>query len=148
MALRDIVKDGDPLLRRKCREVTAFDDKLAKILDDMLETMLHADGVGLAAPQVGLLRRFAICQMTSKEIVELINPVIVSAEGSETGNEGCLSVPNKFLPVARATKITILYRDRNGREVQRTFEGFDARVCQHEMDHLDGVLFYDRAVKQ
>lgn len=148
MALRDIVKDGDNGLRKTCREVTVFDEKLARVLDDMLETMVHADGVGLAAPQVGILRRFAICQMTSKEIVELINPVVLQASGEEVMNEGCLSCPNKFLPVKRPTDVLIRYQNRDGQWIERRFEGFDARVCCHEMDHLDGILFYDKAVKE
>ena len=101
MALRDIVKDGDALLRKTSREVTAFDAKLAQILDDMLETMIGADGVGLAAPQIGILRRFAICQMSSGEIVELINPVILQAQGQQTDKEGCLSCPQRYAAVTR-----------------------------------------------
>ena len=148
MALRDIVKDGDSTLRKVCRDVTSFDAKLASILDDMLETMMAADGVGLAAPQIGILRRYAICQMTSGEIVELINPVVLQSFGEVTDYEGCLSCPKRFEPVTRPQRVTIRYRDRNGNEIQRTFEDFDARVCCHEMDHLDGVLFYDKAVKK
>ena len=147
MALRDIVKDGDSTLRRTCREVTVFDEKLGRILDDMLETMLAADGVGLAAPQIGIARRYAVCLMTSKEVVELINPTILEASGEEVMKEGCLSCPNKYLPVKRATDVLIRYQNRRGEWIERRFEGFDARVCQHEMDHLDGVLFYDKAVK-
>ena len=145
MALRDIVKDGDPTLRKPCREQTAFDERLWHILDDMLETMIHAEGVGLAAPQIGILRRYAVCLMTSKEVVELINPVILAASGEDTMKEGCLSCPNKYMPVKRATDITLRYQDRHGQWVERRFLDFDARVCQHEMDHLDGVLFYDKA---
>ncbi|MBQ4444585.1 MAG: peptide deformylase [Clostridia bacterium] len=147
MALRDIVKDGDSTLRRTCREVTTFDEKLGRILDDMLETMVAADGVGLAAPQVGIARRYAVCLMSSKEVVELINPTILEASGEEIMKEGCLSCPNKYLPVKRAAKVLIRYQNRQGEWIERRFEGFDARVCQHEMDHLDGILFYDKAVK-
>lgn len=147
MALRDIVKDGDATLRKTCREVTAFDEKLGRILDDMLETMLAADGVGLAAPQIGIARRYAVCLMTSKEVVELINPTIIEASGEDVMKEGCLSCPNKYLPVKRATDVLIRYQNRSGEWIERRFQGFDARVCQHEMDHLDGVLFYDKADK-
>lgn len=132
-------------MRKHCREVTVFDDKLGRILDDMLETMVHAEGVGLAAPQIGILRRFAVCLMHSQEVVELINPVILEASGEEIMKEGCLSCPNKYLPVKRAASVLIRYQDRSGNVIERRFEGFDARVCQHEMDHLDGVLFYDKA---
>ena len=147
MALRDIVKDGDSTLRKTCREVTVFDEKLGRILDDMLETMIDADGVGLAAPQIGIARRYAVCLMSSKEVVELINPTIIEASGEEVMKEGCLSCPNKYLPVKRAAKVRIRYQNRAGEWIERDFEGFDARVCQHEMDHLDGILFYDKAVK-
>ena len=147
MALRDIVKDGDNTLRKPCREVTVFDAKLAAILDDMLETMLAADGVGLAAPQIGILRRYAVCQMVSGEIVELINPVVLEASGEVTDYEGCLSCPKRYEQVTRPQRVVIAYRDRNGNAITRTFEDFNARVCCHEMDHLDGVLFYDKAVK-
>ena len=146
MALRDIVKDGDSTLRKPCREVTSFDEKLGRILDDMLETMIAADGVGLAAPQIGIARRYAVCLMSSKEVVELVNPTILEASGEEVMKEGCLSCPNKYLPVKRATDVLIRYQNRAGEWIERRFEGFDARVCQHEMDHLDGVLFYDKAV--
>lgn len=148
MAKRDIVKDGDPLLRKTSREVTAFDARLGHILDDMVETMVAAEGVGLAAPQIGLLRRFAVCQMTSGEIVELINPKLLEGDGKALLNEGCLSVPGKYMQVPRFAHIKLAYQNRNGESVEREFFDFDARVCQHEMDHLDGILFYDKAVKE
>jgi len=148
MAKRDIVKDGDPMLRKKSRDVTAFDAKLGRILDDMAETMIAADGVGLAAPQIGLLRRFAVCQMTSGELVELINPVLLEGDGEALLNEGCLSCPGKYMQVKRYAHIKVAFVDREGNPQEREFFDFDARVCQHEMDHLDGVLFYDKAVTQ
>lgn len=150
MALRDIVKDGEPLLRKTCRPVEAFDEKLAKLLDDMLETMRAADGVGIAAPQVGILRRAVICEMgadENTEIVELINPIILKKSGKQIGTEGCLSVPGKRCDVERPKVVTVKYFDRNGNEIVRTFKGFDAVVCSHETDHLDGILFYDKEVK-
>ena len=148
MSKRDIVKDGDPLLRKTCREVTAFDGKLAKILDDMLETLKAADGVGLAAPQIGLMRRFAICIINEQELLEIINPVILEQSGEAVMTEGCLSCPNVWKEVRRPDHIKLKYFDRNGVEHIRELDGFNARVCCHEIDHLDGVLFYDKAVEK
>ncbi len=148
MAIRDIVKDGDPLLRKKCREVTEFDSKLGRILDDMLETMKKADGVGLAAPQIGFMKRFAICELNGGEILEIVNPVIVAKSGSQIGAEGCLSCPKKYEDVERPKYISLKYFDRNGVEHVRELEEFNARVVCHETDHLDGILFYDKAVKK
>ena len=147
MAIRNIVKDGDSTLRKKCRPVTEFGRKMGKILDDMVDTMYRANGVGLAAPQIGFLRRFVICEMSDEEIVEIINPEVLEI-GIETEilQEGCLSVPGKSCFVERPTMIKLKFQNRDGIEVIRTFEGFDARVCCHELDHLDGVLFYDKAV--
>ncbi|MBQ7653354.1 MAG: peptide deformylase [Clostridia bacterium] len=148
MSKRDIVKDGDPLLRKVCREVTAFDGKLAKILDDMLETLKAADGVGLAAPQIGLMRRFAICIINEQELLEIVNPVILEQSGEAIMTEGCLSCPNNWKEVKRPDHIKLKYFDRNGVEHIRDLEGFNARVCCHEIDHLDGILFYDKAVEK
>ncbi len=146
MAIRDIVQDGAELLRKKARPVTVFDEKLGKILDDMLETMGVKEGVGLAAPQVGYLRRFAIFALEDKSIVELINPIIVEANGKAILEEGCLSVPERHEKVERPTYLRVKYQDRYGKEQERVFEGYDARVCCHEMDHLDGILYYDKAI--
>ena len=146
MAKRDIVKDGDPILRKVCREVTSFDAKLAKILDDMLETLQAAGGVGLAAPQIGLMRRFAICIINEQELLEIINPVILEQSGEEVMTEGCLSCPENWKEVKRPSYIKLKYYDRFGQENIRELEGFNARVCCHEIDHLDGVLFYDKAI--
>lgn len=148
MAIRDIVKDGDPILRKKCREVTSFDDKLARLLDDSLETMKKADGVGLAAPQIGFLRRFAVCLINDNEVLEIVNPVIIDSSGNQIGAEGCLSCPKKYEEVARPNNITLKYFDRKGVEHIRELSGFNARVVLHETDHLDGILFYDKAVKK
>ncbi len=146
MAIRDIVKDGEEILRKKARPVTAFDVKLARILDDMYDTMKLNRGVGLAAPQIGFMRRFAICEMTDGSLVELINPEIIESDGEEIMEEGCLSVPNKHCNVVRPAHLKLKYYDRNGKQTVRVFEGYEARVCCHEMDHLDGVLFYDKAI--
>ena len=146
MALRDIVKDGTPVLRKKSREVTVFDEKLGKLLDDMHETMLAADGCGLAAPQVGLLKRVAVVE-TEDGYFEFVNPVIIAQSGSQQGPEGCLSVPGRSEEVVRPDKITVVFQDRKGKKYEGKFEGFLARACCHEFDHLDGILYYDKAVK-
>ena len=147
MALRDIVKDGNPVLRKKSREVTVFDDKLGKLLDDMHETMVAADGCGLAAPQVGLLKRVAVVEVDD-EYFEFVNPVIVAKSGSQVGPEGCLSVPGRSEEVERSEKITVEFQDRKGNYFKGRFEGFIVRACCHEFDHLDGILYYDKAVKK
>lgn len=147
MALRDIVKDGNPVLRKKSREVTVFDDKLGKLLDDMHETMVAADGCGLAAPQVGLLKRVVVVEVDD-EYFEFVNPVIVAKSGSQVGPEGCLSVPGRSEEVERPEKITVEFQDRKGNYFKGRFEGFIARACCHEFDHLDGILYYDKAVKK
>ena len=143
MAKRNIVKLGDDILRKVCRTQLNFDDKLHQILDDMAETMYEAEGVGLAAPQVGILRRFCIIDV-GDGIIELINPVIVSKEGTQTGDEGCLSVPSRYEPVTRPMKVTVRAQDRNGKNIIVTGEGLKARALCHEIDHLDGILFIDR----
>ena len=143
MAKRNIVKLGDDILRKVCRTQLNFDDKLHQTLDDMAETMYEAEGVGLAAPQVGILRRFCIIDV-GDGIIELINPVIVSKEGTQTGDEGCLSVPSRYEPVTRPMKVTVRAQDRNGKNIIVTGEGLKARALCHEIDHLDGILFIDR----
>jgi len=152
MAIRDIVKDGEPLLRKKSRPVEKFDGKLASLLDDMLETMRLADGVGIAAPQVGILRQAVICELEVEdseegEILEMINPVILKKKGKQVGQEGCLSVPGKRCDVMRPEMIVVSFQDRKGEKHTRTFEGFNAVVASHEIDHLSGILFYDKEVK-
>lgn len=147
MAKRNIVKLGDDILRKVCRTQLNFDEKLHQILDDMAETMYDAEGVGLAAPQVGILRRFCIVDV-GDGLVELINPVIESSEGSQLGDEGCLSVPKRYEPVERPMKVTVRAQDRNGNNIVVTGEGLKARAFCHEIDHLDGVLFIDRKEKK
>lgn len=147
MALRDIVKDGNSVLRKKSREVEVFDEKLGKLLDDMHETMIAADGCGLAAPQVGLLKRVAVVEVDG-DYFEFVNPVIISQSGSQQGPEGCLSVPGRSEEVIRPYKITVIFQDRKGNKLKGTFEDFLARACCHEFDHLDGILYYDKAVKK
>ena len=146
MAIRNIVTLGDDVLRKVCRTQLNFDDKLHTILDDMKETMYKAEGVGLAAPQVGILRRFCIIDV-GEGIIELINPVITETSGAQTGNEGCLSLPGKFDEVTRPMKVTVRAQDRFGKNFTVTGEGLLARALCHEIDHLDGVLYIDRVKK-
>lgn len=146
MAIRKIREIGDSCLKKKCREIEKFDDKLHILLDDMKETLTLANGVGLAAPQVGILRRVVVIDRGEEEgMLELINPVIIHTEGSETDIEGCLSVPGKAGEVTRPKKATVKAFDRNGNEFQFTGEGLYARCICHECDHLDGILYVERA---
>ena len=148
MALREIVQFGEDILRKKCREVTSFDEKLGILLDDMAETLQNADGVGLAAPQVGLLRRVVVIDIRDgKGAIELVNPVIIEQEGIQIGNEGCLSAPGEWCEVERPMKVTVKALDRHGKEFTVTGDGLLARALCHEVDHLEGILFTDR-VKQ
>lgn len=146
MAIRKIREIGDSCLKKKCREVEKFDSKLHNLLDDMQDTMLLANGVGLAAPQVGILRRVVVIDLGEEDgILELINPVIISTEGSVTDTEGCLSVPGKAGEVTRPEKATVRAFDRDGNEFEFTGEGLYARCICHECDHLDGILYVEKA---
>ena len=144
MARRMIVKIGEDILRKKCKEVTEFNASLGELLDDMKETMLDADGVGLAGPQVGVLRRVAVVSPNGRNFYEFVNPVIVSSSGSQICREGCLSVPGINGEVERPKKIEVMAYDRNGRRFLLKAEGFLANICCHEFDHLDGILFIDK----
>ncbi len=146
MALRNIVQDGDPVLRKKCREVTEFNERLHILLDDMNETLTLANGVGLAAPQVGILKRLAIVSVDD-EFYELINPEIIATSGEEISPEGCLSIPGVCGTVKRPYKVTVKAQDRNGKAYEVTGEGLLARAFCHEIDHLDGVLFKDKIIE-
>ena len=146
MAIRNIVKIGDEVLRKTCRTQLTFDEKLHQILDDMAETMYAAEGVGIAAPQVGILRRYCVVDV-GDGLIELINPVITAMSGSQTGNEGCLSIPERFEEVVRPMTVTVRAQDRNGNNFEITAEGFKARAFCHEIDHLDGTLYIDRVKK-
>ena len=143
MALRTIVQDGDPILKKVCRPVTKFDDRLATLLDDMKETLYEANGWGLAGPQVGILRRVVVIDV-GDGLVELINPEITAQEGSQCGREGCLSLPGRQGVVTRPMKVTVRAQDRRGKPIEITGEGFFARAICHELDHLDGVLYIDK----
>ncbi|MBQ9769034.1 MAG: peptide deformylase [Clostridia bacterium] len=146
MAIRNIVKNGDDILRKVCRSQLTFDDRLATILDDMKETMYAADGVGLAAPQVGILRRYCVIDI-GEGVIELVNPVIVSTEGEQLEQEGCLSFPGEYGVTSRPEKVTVRAQNRNGENFTVTGEGLLARALCHEIDHLDGIVYKDRLVK-
>ena len=143
MAIRNIRKLGDDILRKKCRPVEVIDDKIITLLDDMTDTMREADGAGLAAPQVGVLKRVVVIDV-GEGLIELINPEIVSTQGSVTDVEGCLSVPGKWGTVTRPQRVTVKALNRKGEEITLTGEGMLAKAFCHELDHLDGVVFVDK----
>ena len=149
MAKLKIITEEEPL-RKKSRPITEITDRIRTLLSDMLETMRDADGVGLAAPQVGILRRVVLVIETNvedeedEEILELINPVIVSSEGEQTGAEGCLSVPGEYGIVTRPSVVTVRAQDRDGGWFEYTGTGLTARCICHELDHLDGHLFTEK----
>lgn len=143
MAIRDIVLDPNEGLRRKCREVDTFDERLGKLLDDMKQTMIKADGCGLAAPQVGINRR-AVIVGYEDFFIEMMNPVITVSKGSQISPEACLSCKGKSCYVERPTYIEVSYQDRNGKKCRLVARDFIAKACCHEIDHLDGILFYDK----
>ena len=147
MAVRNIVKLGDDVLRKVCRTQMTFDERLATTLDDMAETMYKAEGVGLAAPQIGILRRYCVVDV-GDGIIELVNPVIESMSGEQTGEEGCLSIPNRYESVTRPMTVTVRAQDRKGNSFTITAEGFKARALCHEIDHLDGILYIDKTDKK
>lgn len=142
MALRQIVLEGDDVLTKKCREVVKFDDRLVQLIDDMIETLHQSGGVGLAAPQVGVLRRVAVVDIgDEKGVIELINPVITESSGKQVGIEGCLSLPDKWGITPRPLKVKVKAFDRHGKEFTISAEGFLARAFCHEIDHLEGILY-------
>jgi len=147
MATLNIVKDGDETLRKKCRPVKEINPHIIRLLDDMKTTLHKANGVGLAAPQVGVLRRIAIVEVEEGQLIELINPEILSEEGEQEEIEGCLSVPGKWGITHRPMKVKVRATDRNGDTFEVEGEGLLARALCHEIDHLDGVIFYDKAVR-
>ena len=147
MALRTIVLEGDSVLHKRCRPVTNFDERLHQLIDDMRETLIDSDGVGLAAPQVGVLRRVVLVletnvpEGTEPYIIELVNPEIISREGEQDGPEGCLSVPGRFGLVERPMDVTVRAQDRNGNTFEVSGHELTARAFCHELDHLEGVVF-------
>jgi len=142
MALRRIIERGDECLTKVCRPVTEFNKRLHQLLDDMAETLADANGAGLAAPQVGVLRRAClVLDEDTEEYIELINPQIISQSGEQTGLEGCLSVPGKFGIVTRPSRVRVRAQDRDGNWFEVEDEGLTARAFCHELEHLDGHLF-------
>lgn len=147
MALRRILTVDDPALHKVCRPVTKFDKKLCDLLDDMKETLVEANGVGLAAPQVGILRRVVLID-TGEDIVELINPKIVETSGEQEDVEGCLSVPGEYWLVKRPSFARVCATDRDGNEFELSGEGLIARCICHECDHLDGQIYTEIASRR
>ena len=146
MAQRYVVQVGDPVLRKVCKEVKNFNDELGALLDDMKTTVRAEDGAGLAAPQVGVDARVVVVDV-DEGFFELVNPVIYSSKGEQVDLEGCLEVRGKQGTVIRPDKVKLEYRDRKGRKHKLTAEGFFARAVCHELDHLDGILYTDKAVE-
>ena len=147
MAFRKILNDNHPVLRTPALEVKKINSGVTRLLDDMIETMHDADGVGLAANQVGVSKRILIAADGEETIYELINPHCTLADGEVLGIEGCLSVPGTYGEVPRAEKVIVKALNRDGKEIRLEAEGLLARILQHEMDHLDGILFTDKALR-
>ncbi len=147
MALRTIITNGDPVLRKKCRTVEKVDDRIRELLNDMAETMYHnGNGAGLAANQVGILKRLVVIDM-GQGLIKLINPEIVESFGSHEVVEGCLSFPNVWGKVIRPEKVTVKALDENGNEIILTGEGDLAKCFCHEIDHLNGIVFVDKVIE-
>ena len=141
MAIREILTDRDPALHKKCHPVTQFDDRLADLLDDLKETLANANGAGLAAPQIGILRRAVVVVDENEQMLELVNPEIIASEGEQDGLEGCLSVPGQWGYVTRPEKARVKAQDRTGKWFEAEGEGVVARCFCHEIEHLDGHVF-------
>ena len=146
MAIRNIVLEGDSILAKKARPVVNFDDRLAQLLDDMTDTLKEAKGVGLAAPQVGILRRVVVIEHNDK-ILELINPEIIKSSGIQKDVEGCLSCPGEYGITKRPMEVAVRAKDRHGKERVYMGKGLLARAFCHEIDHLDGILFKKRVIR-
>ena len=145
MAIRNVVIEGDPILRKQCREITEVNDRIKMILEDMLETMRAQYGVGLAAPQIGVMRRMFVAEPEPGRFYYMINPVILEQSGSQSDDEGCLSIPDLIGTVERPEYIKIEATDISGQRQVYEFRDFDARVMCHENDHLNGILYIDKA---
>lgn len=146
MALRNIVKEGDPILTKVCRPVEKFDEKLHVLLDDMYETMLKSNGVGIAGPQVGMLRRLFVIDIGEGKI-EFVNPEILKMKGKQESSEGCLSCPGEYGITSRPMYVTVKAQDRNGETFILDAEGFLAKAICHENDHLNGILFKKHVIR-
>ena len=146
MATRRILREGDETLRKISRPVKEIDKRTKQLMDDMAETMYAAEGVGLAAPQVGVLRRIVVIDV-GEGLLELVNPEITATEGSMVNPEGCLSIPGRRCTVERPQKVTVKYLNRKGRECDITGEGLLAMALCHEIDHLDGILYIDKMIE-
>lgn len=148
MAVRKIIVLGDEGLRKKSRPVEKFDERLHTLLDDMADTMRDAEGAGLAAPQVGILRRAVVIDMGEEDgVLELMNPEIIEQEGEQINPEGCLSIPGKRMTVCRPMKVRVRAQDRDGNAFEVEGEAFFATALCHELDHLDGVLYIDKMIE-
>ena len=147
MAILQIIKEGDGTLRKISREVTEITPRIITLLDDMAETMRHANGVGLAAVQVGVLRRIVVIECEPGKLIELINPVIISQKGEQQELEGCLSLPGKTGITKRPQHVTVEALDRHGKKRRFSGSGLLAKAFCHEIDHLDGILYTDKAIK-
>lgn len=146
MALRKILLEGDSSLRKKSREVIKFDSRIQELIDDMFETMRQSDGLGLAAPQVGVLKRIFVMEAVEEnEATAFINPVLIDENGEQTGAEGCLSLPGLFGIVTRPETVRVRAQDSSGKEFEKSYSGMEARCICHEIDHLYGILYRDKA---
>ena len=147
MAIREIRKDGDEILRKKSREVEEIDDRIRELLDDMLETMHASNGVGISAVQVGILKRLVVIDLyDGNKPLKLVNPVIVKAKGEQEVEEGCLSFPNQYAKMIRPEEIVAEALDENGKKIKIKAKGLLAQAICHEVDHLDGILFVDNMI--
>ncbi|HBC31985.1 MAG TPA: peptide deformylase [Clostridiales bacterium] len=147
MALRNLRYEGDEILRKKCREVPVVDDRIRMLMDDMVETMYKFEGVGLAAPQVGILKNVIVIDVEDGKVYKMANPKIIYESGEQSAQEGCLSVPEKKGVVSRPMKVIVEYTNESNETVKQEAEGFLARAICHEIDHLNGVLFIDRVIE-
>jgi len=147
MAIRNVREDGDEILRKKSREVDRIDDRIKELLDDMVDTMHHYNGVGLSAVQVGVLKRLVVIDLyDDKGPIKLINPVIVKSSGEQEVEEGCLSFPNQYAKLVRPAEIVAEALDENGNKIKIKAKGLLAQAICHELDHLDGILFIDSMI--